>query len=274
MPPRCSLLPLLVPLVLAAAGCPSLPGHRCADSQACGALGQCEPDGLCSFPDPACPSGRAYGPEVAGERGGACVAPSGPDGGDGDGGGGAPCGAGQTLLYDSFDTVDPAPGFRVFSNAGGTAVEVGGELAITVDASAEAYAGYKSLVTYDLRGASVEIEATVVPTVPHTFMILELSDAAHELQLGYGTVTQTQMTAELDGANLAARDAVPGQRYWRVRESAGELIWELSADRGTWAELYRGATPIDMSAMTIEPWVWAENGGGESRFDNLAVCRP
>ena len=256
MPSRRSLLALLA---LASAGCPSLPGHRCADSEACGAQGQCEPDGLCSFPDPACPSGRAYGSDVASERAGACV---------------APCGAGQPLLVDPFDTADPAPGFRAFGNPGGTAAEAAGELVITVDGAAESYAGYKSLATYDLRGASVEIEATLVPTMSHTFMILNLNNATRQLQLGFGIVSVAQMSAELDGANLAVREFDPAQRYWRIREVAGELFWELSADRVAWTELHRGPTPFDMSAMTIEPWVWAENGGGESRFDNLAVCKP
>lgn len=36
------------------------------------AVGRCEPDGLCSFPDEACPSGRRYG-KLGGEHAGECV---------------------------------------------------------------------------------------------------------------------------------------------------------------------------------------------------------
>lgn len=45
-----------------------------ADAQcmADGAAGRCEPEGVCSFPDPSCPSGHRYG-ELAGELSGECV---------------------------------------------------------------------------------------------------------------------------------------------------------------------------------------------------------
>ncbi len=46
---------------------------HCDSEHQCGAGGTCEPTGLCSFPDSACPAGRRYG-SLAGDLAGQCVA--------------------------------------------------------------------------------------------------------------------------------------------------------------------------------------------------------
>ncbi len=51
---------------LLAMGCPSSGTFVCLDDAECGAQGQCEAPGFCSFPDDQCPSGRRYEP-LAGE---------------------------------------------------------------------------------------------------------------------------------------------------------------------------------------------------------------
>jgi hypothetical protein len=62
-----------------AGGCIKLDSFSCAQSSECQSgdlLGTCEPAGLCSFPDPMCPSGKKYG-ELAGDQSGQCVGDSG-----------------------------------------------------------------------------------------------------------------------------------------------------------------------------------------------------
>lgn len=46
--------------VVASAGCLRKTEYKCTDSTQCGASGQCEDTGFCSFPDSACDSGRKY----------------------------------------------------------------------------------------------------------------------------------------------------------------------------------------------------------------------
>ncbi|MEM6292166.1 MAG: hypothetical protein AAGA54_12900 [Myxococcota bacterium] len=52
----------------------------CTGDEACvasdGSSGTCQPNGQCSYPDPACPTGQTYGPE-AGDLAGQCVPPFG-----------------------------------------------------------------------------------------------------------------------------------------------------------------------------------------------------
>lgn len=60
---------------LAAAGC-GAPSFACRDAQQCSlvANGVCQPDGYCSYPDGACPSGQRFS-EHAGSLAGQCVEP-------------------------------------------------------------------------------------------------------------------------------------------------------------------------------------------------------
>ncbi len=61
--------------LLAAAGCVKLDSYQCAQSSECqngGEPGTCEPEGVCSFPDDECSSGKKYG-ALAGAQSGQCV---------------------------------------------------------------------------------------------------------------------------------------------------------------------------------------------------------
>jgi len=59
------------------AGCRDAPAvFRCASPDACGAGGQCEATGFCSFADPGCQeTGRRYGEYAGDGLSGTCVAP-------------------------------------------------------------------------------------------------------------------------------------------------------------------------------------------------------
>lgn len=56
-------------------------GHVCAESSQCPVGGACETNGYCSRPEPACPSGRAYGEGAPGSLAGSCVLEVAVDGG-------------------------------------------------------------------------------------------------------------------------------------------------------------------------------------------------
>ncbi len=63
---------------LTAVGCTKVDTFNCLQSSECmlaGVAGICEPAGICSFPDRACPSGKAFG-EFGGDQAGLCVGDS------------------------------------------------------------------------------------------------------------------------------------------------------------------------------------------------------
>src|SRR5688572_27531921 len=64
---------LLALLLGSAAACVKPRAFSCTDSAECGAGGQCEPVGFCSFADTACAGGRRYGDLAGGGLGGVCV---------------------------------------------------------------------------------------------------------------------------------------------------------------------------------------------------------
>lgn len=66
---------LLAALAIGSAGCTKADSFSCLESAEClysGVAGVCELGGLCSFPNPDCPSGKAFG-EFAGDQAGLCV---------------------------------------------------------------------------------------------------------------------------------------------------------------------------------------------------------
>lgn len=65
----------LLLLVAGLAGCPGRGAYTCTDSAQCvlgGVQGSCEPEGLCAFPDPACPGGRRFATD-SNDVAGTCV---------------------------------------------------------------------------------------------------------------------------------------------------------------------------------------------------------
>lgn len=258
----------LLGLALLGAGCPALPGHRCDSApDSCGASGRCEPIGVCSFPAASCESGRAYGDDVMGELDGQCTPAMPP-----------PCGARAPLLHDTFDDTDPAPAFRAYASdgSGSSAGERGGQLVVQLGPTSQSYAGYDSLARYDLRGGSIEAEVAQIADQARVYTLFGLSGAQGgqtKVAVGFNTGAPA-LTVEVDGNQLASAAWLPAERFWRIRESGGELIWEVSTDRVTYGERHRVAQPFDVSAVKIDLWGWNEGTGGELRFESVAVCGP
>lgn len=64
-------------LLLLPTACADSEVFNCQNATDCGGDGTCEPSGFCSFPDPACPSGRRYGDLAGTGLANKCVDPDG-----------------------------------------------------------------------------------------------------------------------------------------------------------------------------------------------------
>ena len=251
----------LVALALALGGCASLDGHRCAGApDSCGAGGVCEADGLCSFVDSACPSGRAYGDEVAGGLAGQCTA--------------NPCGARTLLWRDEFDDATPGPRVRSDPASTGTTVEADGALAITVGASAGDGGDYDTVDLLDLRGGALIAEVAELPMVDRYFSTLSFYPAGHSAALWHTFTGEPRLVADLEDQARATRPWNGGDRFWRIAEANGTLSWAVSADGVMWTEMHATATPFDVSQVRGSVRSWSEGPGGTVRFASFTVCGP
>lgn len=222
----------------------------------CGADGRCPPGQVC----------------VAG----VCEASpdaSGDGGGDPDGGMTIACGD-LTLLQDTFDTAGTGPYWNSFADSGATIAESGGQLVIDLNSNADAYAGYMSTYFYDLHGGAIE---TSVAEVLGSNTILEVRNhLGNVAQLVHQEGEIQAVTHNAPGAGThASRAWLAAEQYWRIREDAGDLVWEVSTDRASWSELHREPLPWDVSHVRgVVAGGGAAVSPSRARFDDVNPGAP
>ena len=66
----------------------------------------------------------------------------------------------------------------------------------------------------------------------------------------------------------------PQQRFWRLRETAGTMFWEVSGNRVDWLVRHSEPTPLDVSNVEIgfhAGTFGAATQPGDAVFDNVDV---
>ena len=223
-------------------------GERCPDGQRCVA-------GVCQA------SADDAGPDGATDAG--------PDGAMPP----ATCG-GIELLRDTFDGNGAGPYWSAFADPGASATEAGGHLVLSLPAASTAYAGYRARYYYDLRGTAATARVAQVGGANN---ILEMRNQfGNAAQLVYdGSEVYAGIFNAPGAGTLAQRPWNPAETFWRIRESGGALIWELSTDGQSWSELHRRAVPF---AIEHVQGVLAAGDSGAAasvtRFDDLNATTP
>lgn len=229
----------------------------------------------------------APGPRDGGSDGAAAVDGSPSDGSPGDasgtdGGTGARrCGT-TSAVRETFDG-EPVHGYLYEDEP--PMVTTAGELVITPRSGigGSTFAGYESTFSLDLRGDAVSIHAIEVPTS---------SPQASYAYFSFGADGEHEVRFETDGVELAALardggdDPAPvtmpfdpeTHAFWRIREEAGIVHWEVSRD-GVAYTSFR-ATPLAtwwLAAGTIGlgAGTWASTTvSGSAVFDDLNAGQP
>jgi len=302
---RAFLVGLVVGGALGAGACQSSATFACTASDECesqGAIGTCQPNGYCSFPDIGCISGQRYGEHAGGGFADMCVAPSGASGDtttgptdesstsadtgsveDGSRDEGTTTDAadstGQattsssdlclgTLVSDDFsDGVVDAMWMQVLESFIGEGPD-GLEFFVT----AGSRDGYPQVrpepAPWNLDEGFVRINITTAPKQPGFQLFTSVfSDA---VVIGFG-VTGGELTASYnDGSGddvlgVGAYDDA-AQQWLQIRFSAGTMYFETSPDGETWVEFASGDVPLDVTAVT--PTI---TGGNFSDGDNEVV---
>lgn len=151
-----------------------------------------------------------------------------------------------SLLRDTFDGVDTGGPWYPFDDTGAMVAEANGALVIDLPAGMNVYAGYQSAYVYDLHGGAIETEVLEVSAVNTILEVRGLGGENAQLVQDRGAIYAGLFNVP-EGGTLFQRTWNPAERFWRIREDAGDMVWELSTDRQTWTELHRRALPFDVA---------------------------
>lgn len=159
-----------------------------------------------------------------------------------------------------------------------TVAETGGRLEITLPAGETTlnYAGYYSVSNYDLTNSSAYVEVTKVTAATSTGMYFNVSEqGSFAGRLAFykeGTVLYFERwLGEVSSVTSVTYNST-NHRWWRIRNSGANVLWETSPNGATWTTQRTLATPFTITTMQVE--VGAGTFGSESvsrtvQFDNL-----
>jgi hypothetical protein len=181
---------------------------------------------------------------------------------------------GASTLSDNFDdnSIDTAK----WPTNVGPVVETGGK--IQADASAVGAGEYlRSVVGYSLIGSSVFVE---VPTLPGTNVdgdvyawLKFFLDTNNEIALFWeeGTLYFRERIAGVNSETNLAYDPV-AHRWWRIRETGGNVQWHTSPDGTAWTQRRSKAAGRTWDLGAVELGAWRTGSAPTplyAEFDNL-----
>lgn len=176
------------------------------------------------------------------------------------GGGGPPlaplCGT-HTLTDDFADGERGAAWSRhSYDSPSCRLVETGGELVASMDSGDWRSCAYGSANLYDFRGSSVAWEITSPPGEESGAgvalqVVKEYGHSSLSIALGGGELHCDEKQGDAT-STIAFRQYNQAEHRWlRLREEAGAVHCETSADGRDWSEMGQSPTPFDVSVVQI-----------------------
>jgi hypothetical protein len=156
----------------------------------------------------------------------------------------ATCGT-ISLLRDDFATAGDGPFFDLFNGTGIAVNESVGRLVIDLSMTAsDVYGGYESTYLYDLHEG--ELVAQVVETSADATILEVRGHMGTSAQL---VVQGTQIYAGIfpSPGTIMQRAWQSNERYLRISENNGDMVWWTSTNGTAWTEFHRRALPFDVS---------------------------
>lgn len=160
--------------------------------------------------------------------------------------GAAPCKAEQ--LIDPFDALDPI----TWRWTEGCTPTANGMLSLPVGGGAPSSCFVRAHYAWKLRGSRASLELPSTPGVivalrgwnPGTGASVRLALVEGELRMlsGVAAPWQVDATVSVDPTTI---------RWLGLREDAGDLIWETSADGTAWTQRHRARVSLDLEHLVI-----------------------
>jgi hypothetical protein len=205
--------------------------------------------------------------------------------GGGGGSGGAPaiprCGGIELVAHDFEPMSDSVlQWYKGGSSGSASILDPAGTLQLTFSTTTST-PSFNTSYYYDLRGGSVAVEL-VLPADQTTaaateFGVYRNSSQSVRFRLQSSTLT---FEKEINGSHFAVStipfDAAQ-QRYWRLREDAGEIHWETSPDGSTWTSQESIVSTASLPVDRVRVFTRLEADGaasGSAQFDNLVSEGP
>ena len=173
------------------------------------------------------------------------------------------------LVSDDFEdgVIDPA--WNSYSDEGTTLEEADGVLRVAFSGAAEAWAGYLTVDSHDLRGGSLGAEIRQVGGMT----ILELKSGNIRIQT-YADVATLHTTVMVDAETVTSfeTDYVADVHvHWRMREQEGRIHFETSADGTTWSELDARPAPLPLDDVTVLVSGGGAVGDAAAEFESVHI---
>jgi len=183
----------------------------------------------------------------------------------------APCPT-VSLVSDDFEDSAVDAAWFPYGDPGAATEEADGVLRVVYSGAEEAWAGYATVDSYDLRGGALRAEIAQVGGAT----ILELNAGDTRVQTyGYDSTLYGVVLVGTDTISEFETDFLPETHtHWRMREESGRIHWETSPDGDTWSEIDARPTPIDATAVTL-----VVSGGGiagdvAAEFESVDIEAP
>jgi beta-xylosidase len=179
------------------------------------------------------------------------------------------------MLVDRFDDGVIGPEWALsYTDSCCTQTETGGVVTFATDGTATGNAARRSASGSDLRDDEFVVTLTTPPTGPSvTASLTARRDAANFLSLRV-TTTATVARVVVDGVQSdTTATRAPSEVYLRIRESGGNIYFDVSADKASWRNLDAVRAPfvVDDVLVDLGIGVRAMTAPDQISFDDFNV---
>jgi hypothetical protein len=194
-----------------------------------------------------------------------------------------PCNSVQ-VVRDNFDDGLRGPAWASWSpQSNGSVLEESGQLILRPadPSTGDANLGYETVHHYTLHNSALSAEVS---------QVLNHVGGTAETWMGLSGTNNNEMSIYTDydeihffwrvdsnQNELSVAYDVADHRYWRIREAANQVHYEVSGDRITWNDLLQIPTPHYADSVQITLAIWAgsgQDGLGQAVFEDINFDLP
>ncbi|MCB9561578.1 MAG: hypothetical protein H6709_09450 [Kofleriaceae bacterium] len=159
-------------------------------------------------------------------------------------------------VHDEFASSPLEPIWSGWSDSGCNVTEEGGDLTMTFAGTGESWCGIETWHLVDLTASSVTLDAGGAPDALRFvsyFQVIAMGDDSTVLEIGR---EQTSLWFQqwIGGNSVTSVDrtySASNDRFWRLREDAGDAVFETSGDGTSFTQRARVPAQFDLSRVEI-----------------------